>query len=417
MLTTFLSSLPLSQLRPVRVTYPDTIDVDLPDSFLEDDGIQPVSHKVKKRQDKLVWSEQRADEQFPGCHPNVMLAFLRLQYLYCIPANFLRIRRYAAVPRLSTISITFIKAPPPLLRLPVEIRLQILGHLLTSEHPIINPYVNRPREPEEKWSVDARILRTCPCMYTEGRWILYQSNTFRFTEQAAFDTWRLSQHRIHRHVRHLELHTKVAEKFCYRRVRVQGQTMQLFRVRIPAGWDWPFANPWHFTHLHTLKLDLKDFDSLPVTFSSRKQQAGPDPDARNPRVPPVTKRDLLAYIRKASNAPLLMDVEVAGATYSLQILLFELSMRVLGFCRILDYNTRCREMTSYLEERIGGRWETQDLATRMNWENLKRALSRSVDQAAQRGETKRYENYRVDYDFALLMWMRKRHAERSSTKA
>jgi len=338
----------------------------------------------------------------------------------------LRIRQDQAVLRSPTVTLRFFKAPPPLLRLPTELRLQILGYLLISFTPIPNPYVDRHRGPEEKRPVfvDARILRTCRRIYIEGWPVLYQKNTFRFTEKAALDSFRSSKFWNHKEgLRHLELQTTVAERYCHRTVRIQGQMVQHMRVRGPAGWDWPFSPPWHFSHLHTLKLELKDFQLLPVMRPVRTRHFKPDPETKEGRDALLSRQAVIKHIEENCKMPKLQDLTVVGVPESMGLLLFEINLLMQTLFLIMGDNQHHRESVCYLEKRPGGRWERQDDKTILEWEILQQLLSIRREELAPSGHqrSERSEKYlaklRRDLDLGVLMWIRRRNAKRLGDKA
>ncbi len=262
------------------------------------------------------------------------------------------------------ISITFRRTPGPLLRLPTELRLHILKYLLKSITPITNPRVGvcAVSKQEATATVHGQILRTCRRLYCEGTPILYQENTFRFTESApwaAFCTSKISSH--YGGVRHLELQTSVAEQYCHRVFRVPGQqaVVRRMRTRGPAGWDWPFSYLWGFSKLHTLNLELKDFNLLPTSHPPMTAHFNPDPGTTIGRDARLTQHDVGKIICQVCSALKLKDVTILGIS-DFRLLLF-VEVAILGhiYNDIGQYILRHEERFRYLSSRTGGWSESQ----------------------------------------------------------
>lgn len=74
--------MPLFHRGPPRITYPDTIDVELPDDFVTDHDIQPKKYTVDRPQLERVWREQYVIEPSVGSNPNLLSVFpAKLNYL------------------------------------------------------------------------------------------------------------------------------------------------------------------------------------------------------------------------------------------------------------------------------------------------------------------------------------------------
>ena len=73
-----LSRLHLSLRRPSHVEYPETIDVDLPDSFLKDDGNDGGRSKGDKRKRQGLWRTEVIAPLPVGWNPSLLYVCLQI---------------------------------------------------------------------------------------------------------------------------------------------------------------------------------------------------------------------------------------------------------------------------------------------------------------------------------------------------
>lgn len=331
------------------------------------------------------------------------------------------IRHQIKPPRSGNVSLRFHKTRPSLLRLPTELRVHILRYLLRRTAPITNPrIVDHEASKENRTPVsDVSILRTCRRIYLEGSPILYQENTFRFTEGKTWTTFLLSRFSIHRDgIRHLEIDTIVAEHYCHRIFRVQGRRFRDIRIRGPARWDWPFTSPWPFQKLRTLKLELKAFGLLPLREPRVSRHFNPDKDTKAGRDALLTQYDVIKLIHDACETPQLRDVTVIGMGDNPKgLLLVELKLLNHFISDIERENKRHKEALRYLESRTAGRWETQDERAKAYW-NATNMGKRIEEGSLPWVLTKDIVSSDDDeWHLAILMWMRRKAAKQANEEA
>lgn len=354
------------------------------------------------------------------CRQDGILIFCNVPQLQCEnqqrSLTLDRVLREHAPLSSHTISLRFRKAPPSLFRLPTELRLQILRYLLKSSTVITNPHTYGSSAAQDKLipNFHTFILRACRQVYLEGSAILYQENTFRFTNWFSWFTFQTSEFSVHQDgIRHLELHTTVAERYLNRVVRAQGQLFYEWRIRGATHWDWPFSPPCRLPNLRTLKLELKDFHRLPEVPPANTPYFRPDPMTRQGRDQLLTKIYLIRHILSSCRAPKLQDVTIVGVSNPRYVLMLE-SHFLTKTCFDVERSYKCSErMVRYLENRTGGRWETQVQRARHYWDLIHVCRAKRLRQGWQSESLSRdYCLPGLDaWHLALLMWIRTRAAK------
>lgn len=330
--------------------------------------------------------------------------------------TLIRILRHQAPSRSQEISTIRRRVPPTLLGFPTELRLHILRFLLQSTRPITNPsaYGQGASKAKSIPVLHTHILRTCRRMYLEGSSILYPENTFRFTEWASWLTFQTSQFSIHQTgIRHLEIHTTVAERYCNRTVHVQGLILEELRTRGPANWDWPFLMPWRFSKLRTLKLELNDFHRLPETPPDNTRHFCPDPMTKQGRDALLTKIYVVRHIHYSCETPRLQALTVIGVSNPRYLLMLEIHFLKDVCLEVRRHCARNGRVVQYLENRTGGRWETQSARAMGYWTLTHVCREKRIREGL------RPESLSRDYclpgleewHLALLMWIRMRAAK------
>lgn len=334
------------------------------------------------------------------------------------PLSILRHRAPSSSPVIST---RYHRVAPTLLQLPTELRIHILRYLLKSSLPMTNPHIHCQGASEGRSirTVHVHILRTCRRIYLEGSPILYQENTFRFTEWSSWFSFKFSSFPIHRDgIRHLEIHTTVAERYCHRAFHVPGVGIVAdMRTRGPVGWDWPWESPWHFPNLRTLKLELDQFELLPDYPDANTPHFRPDPMTTEGRDALLTKLYVIRHIHGSCQTPGLRALTVLGILSPNLLLLLEVHFLKDVWREFRRHCTRYQGVVQYLENRTGGRWETQSQRAEGYWRLTHTCRDKRIEEGWQpKLLTKDYcLPGREVRHLALLMWIRMRAAKHGLT--
>ena len=214
-------------------------------------------------------------------------------------------------------------------------------------------------------------------------------------------------------IRHLEIHTTVAESYCHRTFRVPGQQVLLreIRARGRVGWDWPFTRLWRFPNLRTLRLELRDVHLLPRQTPPTTPHFKPDPMTTEGKNALLTQAEVVRVIIPSFKVPELRELTVLGISHITYHVLLELAILNHIHIDVLEFIERNEEVVQYLSNRTGGRWESQTARSKAYCDLLTAGAIEEVFQLASTGALTASPPDAGRCQLALMMFMDLRAAK------